>query len=130
MLSVIRQLLQRRFTLAASSLRVVGVALGVVYAGQNGVQQIQCALDDAQRAHGNAHLTLRVDVEEALVGHVALPVVQRHTAHGDPHKGAHHIHDGVAQFARLAREFELEWVERIERIQCCAYPLCLVVPKK
>lgn len=87
------------FSQLPSLLRVVGVALGVVYAGQHGIQQIECALDDAQRAHGNAHLSLRIDIEETLIGHVALPVMQRHAANGDPHKGAHHIHNGVAQFA-------------------------------
>jgi len=70
-----------------------------MYAGQNSVQQVQCALDDAQRSHGNAHLALRVHIEESLVGHVTLPVMQGHSAHGDPHNAANHVHDGVTELS-------------------------------
>lgn len=88
-------------------LRVVGVALRIVYASQHGVQQVQCALDNAQRAHGNApHLTLRVHIQESLVGYVTLPVVECHSAHGDPHDAANHVHDGVAQLSEKRKAIE------------------------
>lgn len=89
---------------APTLLGVVGVALRIVYAGQHGVQEIQCALDDAQRSHGNAHLAFRVHVQESLVGHVSLPVMQSNAAHGDPHDAANHVHDGVAELSEKLEE--------------------------
>lgn len=112
-LSIIRHLLlQRCFVFCfvwfavlfcCSSLSVVCVTLGVVYAGQYSVQQIESTLYDAQRAHSNAHLSFRVDIQESFVRHVTLPVVQGYTTNSDPHECAHHVHNGVTQFP-IARE--------------------------
>lgn len=48
------------------------------------------------------YVTFGRHVQEIVILHVSVPVVQRRATDGDPHERADHVHQGVGQFTVLA----------------------------